>query len=49
LRDDEEPCFTEADFYRWGILPVPDWARKPPRPKRKERRLFDDAESADEE
>jgi hypothetical protein len=28
--DDDEPCITEADLKRWGLLPVPAWARKPP-------------------
>ena len=31
---------TEADLKRWGLLPVPDWARKPPRAA--EPGLFDD-------
>jgi len=37
--EDGGPCFTEADLKKWGLLPVPEWARKPPRPK--EPRLFD--------
>ena len=34
-----EPCLTEAELTKMGLLPVPDWARKPPRPT--EPSLFD--------
>ncbi len=40
LAEHVEPCFTEAELTKMGLLPVPDWARKPPRPK--VRGLFDD-------
>jgi len=29
--EDAEPCFTEAELKALGLLPVPDWARRPPR------------------
>jgi hypothetical protein len=38
--EDGEPCLTEALLKKWGIFPVPDWARKPPGPK--EQSLFDE-------
>jgi hypothetical protein len=34
------PCFTEAEFKAMGLLPVPEWARRPPEPH--EPGLFDD-------
>ena len=43
----DEPCITEAALKRLGLLPVPDWARKPP--KRKKPGLFDDIEPEDRE
>lgn len=38
--DPEQPCFTEEELKRLGILPVPEWARRPPKPA--EPSLFDD-------
>jgi hypothetical protein len=40
MAEDEEPCFTEAALRKLGLLPVPEWARKPP--GRKEPDLFDE-------
>lgn len=37
---DDNPCLTEDDLKRWGLLPVPEWARKPP--KSSQPTLFDD-------
>jgi hypothetical protein len=44
--DPDEPCFTEEEFTRLGIFPVPEWMRKPPKLKSRngQRELFDDAE-----
>lgn len=44
--DPNSPWITEADLTRLGVLPVPDWARKPPKPK--ERGLFDFEDDAEE-
>ena len=38
--DPDEPCFTEAELKRLGLLPVPEWARKPPGSRGAD--LFDD-------
>lgn len=42
--EDGEPCLTEALLKKWGVLPVPDWMRKPPKIKRNrgQRMLFSD-------
>jgi hypothetical protein len=41
--DDGSPCFTEAELAELKLLPVPDWARKPPGPSQPG--LFDDDDS----
>lgn len=40
--DPEQPCFTEEELKRLGILPVPEWARR--LPKTDGPSLFDDLE-----
>ncbi len=40
--EDGEPCLSEALMKKWGLLPVPDWMRKPPRRKKNQPGLFDD-------
>jgi hypothetical protein len=44
--DPDEPCFTEAELTRLGVLPVPEWMRKPPKLKNRNKQpeLFDEDE-----
>lgn len=47
LNETEESCFTEAELKKLGLVPVPEWARKPP--KAKTPGLFDDENGDDSE
>ena len=35
------PCFTEEELRDWGLLPVPEAARRPPELPSDQLRLFD--------
>jgi hypothetical protein len=37
----EEPCFLEEEL-KFLLPPIPDWMRKGPRPKSRQRELFGD-------